>query len=127
MLENNTQVPSGSTVTLNISSLPQDYVSCVFAPDGQWGDKEVPLCSTTPPESCDKYNPSDRYKKRTRFKDNTTLEIQDVRPDESGIYKCETRLIPSSRPILISGIIVVGMFFIQNKSVNKEKQIMDTK
>ena len=104
-LQNNVQVANGSNVTINISSLTSDaMVKCVLAPDGSWGKEEVVICSAKPPENCK--NPTQRYKDRARFVDTSTLEIQDVRPDENGIYKCTTRLPESS--ILISGVIIVG-------------------
>ena len=105
-LQNNVEVANGSDVTINISSLTSDaMVRCVLAPDGSWGREEVVICSAKPPENCK--NPSPRYKHRARFVDTSTLEIQDVRPDESGIYKCETKP-PTTSKVLISGVIIVG-------------------
>ena len=105
-LQNNVQVANGSDVKINISSLTSDAtVKCVLAPDGSWGREEVVICSAKPPENCT--NPSLRYKHRARFVDTSTLEIQDVRPDESGIYKCETRTSTASK-IIIYGVIIVG-------------------
>ena len=105
-LQNNVQVVNGSDVTINISSLTSDTkVKCVLAPDGSWGKEEVVICSAKPPEYCK--NQPNRYKDRARFVDTATLEIQDVRPDESGIYKCETKA-PTTSKVLISGVIIVG-------------------
>ena len=102
-LQNNVLVPSGTDVIIDISSLSsKEPVFCVFAPGGEWS-KVVQICSKTPP-ICG--SNSDRYRNRTRFRNTTTLEIQDVRPYESGIYRCKTGLRPSS--VLISGVIVVG-------------------
>ena len=104
-LQNNVLVPTGRDVTIDISSLSlKEPVFCVLAPGGEWS-KVVQICSKTPPICGSK---SDRYRNRARFRNTTTLEIQDVRPDESGIYRCKTGLIRSS--VLISGIIVVGKF-----------------
>ena len=103
-LQNNVQVVSGSDVTIDISSLsPNEPVLCELAPGGQWSN-EVQICFATPPKSCS--NPPERYKNRVRFTDTSTLEIKDVRRDESGIYQCKTGFTQSR--ILISGIIVVG-------------------
>ena len=105
-LQNNVQVASGSNVTIDIRSLPSNEpVKCVLAPGGSWSN-QVQICFGTPPNSC--RNPTERYKNRVRFTDTSTLEIKDVRPDEDGIYKCETVFTPSI--ILISGVIVVGRF-----------------
>ena len=116
-LHNNVQVPSGSDVTIDISSLlSNEPVDCVLAPGGQWLN-EVQICYATPPNSCS--NPHERYKNRVRYTDKSTLEIKDVRPDESGIYKCETGLTSSS--VLLSGIIVMGrlLLLISNSILNE--------
>ena len=80
-------------------------MSCVFAPDGEWLN-EVLICYATPPNRC---SGSERYKDRVRFTDTSTLEIKDVQPDDSGIFKCETVFTPSI--ILLSGIIIVGRLY----------------
>ena len=80
-------------------------MKCVLAPNGSWGGEEVVICSAKPPENCK--NPSPTYKHRARFVDTSTLEIQDVRPNESGIYKCEPKP-PAASKVLISGVIIVG-------------------
>ena len=105
-LQNNVQVARGSDVTIDISSLSSnEHVNCVFAPGGEWSN-EVQLCDWTSPNRCNENTQNSRYKNRVGFTDTTTLEIKDVRPDDSGIYKCETVFIPSV--VLISGIIVFG-------------------
>ena len=103
-LQNNAHVSSGADIAINVSSLTlNEPVFCVLASDGNWSN-EVLICDSTPPESCT--NPHNSYKGRVRYVNPSCLQIQDVRPEESGIYQCRTKFTPSS--FLISGVIVVG-------------------
>ena len=105
-LRNNEQVASGSNVTIDVSCLPsREKVKCVLAVDGLWGEEDK-ICYAQPPNNC--RNPHDRYRDRVRFTDRSELQIQDVRPDESGIYMCKTEFTNAAK--LISGIIIVGKF-----------------
>ena len=85
---------------------PNEKVKCVLAPGGNWL-KEVQICSVRPPNKCS--NKSEKYKDRARFTNSTTLQIEAVRSDESGIYKCETMFKISK--LLISGVIIVGRLY----------------
>ena len=81
-------------------------MKCVLAPGGNWL-KEVRICSVQPPNKCDDI--PGKYKDRARFTNSTTLQIEDIRPDESGIYKCRT--VYEQSKLLISGIIIVGRLY----------------
>ena len=112
-LINNVQIANGSNIKIDIRSLtssPTTNINCVLAPGGKWKE-EVKICFTKPPNSCNKNTQNPRYMNRVTFKDTATLEIKDVRPDESGIYKCE-RKPQTEIKILISGVIIVGRLFL---------------
>ena len=85
---------------------PTESVKCVLAPGGQW-EEEIQICFVQPPNNCN--SKTGKYKDRTRFTSLTTLQIEAIRPDESGIYKCETMFKPSK--LLISGVIIVGRLY----------------
>ena len=127
-LINNVQIANGSNIKIDIRSLtlsPTTNINCVLAPGGKWKE-EVKICFTKPPNSCNKNTQNPRYMNRVTFKDTATLEIKDVRPNESGIYRCETKPPKPRKRILISGVIIVGRLFliICPFSISVIKQIM---
>ena len=107
-LHNNAQVPVGSDVTIDITSLPRNEpVNCDISPDMTWGNL-VHICTTIPlTYPCD---PGGSYQGRSRYINATTLQISGVLKNESGIYRCRGVGPGSTPPIIISGVIIVGMF-----------------
>ena len=103
---NNAQVPLGSDVTIDISSIPGDQaVICELSLDGKWY-LAVSICTAFLPQyTC---NPGNQYQGRSRFFNETTLLITGVLKNESGIYRC--RKVGVETPVLIPGVIIVGMY-----------------
>ena len=108
-LHNNAQVPVGSDVTIDISSLPRNEpISCDLSPDKTWGNT-VHICTTIPTiYPCD---PLNSYHGRSTYINATMLQIIGVLKNESGIYRCRRAGPGSTPPIIISGVIIVGMAF----------------
>ena len=114
-LYNSAQVPVGTDVTINISSLPRNIlVTCELSLDVTWGNR-IPICVTVPPGMC---AVEGQFQGRASYINETTLQIEHVLRTESGIYRC--RIGPSSPPpVIISGVIIVGVYiFIYYRVLN---------
>ena len=106
-LVNNAQVPVGSNVTIDISSLPRDTpVNCQL--ETILSEEKIPICVGKPLEhSCD---PRNQYQGRSSYFNATTFQITGVFKNESGIYICNIIGPGSTPPVVISGVIIVGKF-----------------
>ena len=106
-LNENAEVPVGSDVTIDISSLPRNSaISCELYLDDTWNrDKKVLICATIPIQyPC---NPQTQYQGRATYTNETTLQITRVHKNESGIYSCKPAV---GSGIIIAGVIIVGRF-----------------
>ena len=102
-LHNNAQVPIGSNVTVDISSIPASgAVICQLSLNDEWNEV-VTICATTPLQ----YDCTGQYNGRSSFFNDTTLLITGVLKNESGIYRC--RRIGVVTEVIIPGVIIVGM------------------
>ena len=106
-LYNSAQVPVGTNVSIDISGLPRSTaVFCDLSLDETWEQRNIiDICNAVPPDICDVQT---QFHGRARYINETTLQIKGVLRNESGIYRC--RIGPSSHPpVIISGVIIVGM------------------
>ena len=102
-LHNNAQVPVGSDVTVDISSISGSFaVICDLSLNDEWKEV-VQICATTPP----KYECTGQYNGRSSFFNETILLITGVLKNESGIYRC--RRIVVETEVIMPGVII-GMF-----------------
>ena len=114
MLYKNAQVPVGSDVIIDISSLQlneTEAVTCDLSMDTTWGNI-VDICTTIPTTySC---NPGTQYQGRSNYTNHTTLQITGVLKNESGIYRCGKVGTGNLPYFIIAGVIIVGKFVCYN-------------